>query len=298
MRVFFKEIQLNAFYARYFLTIYFKEMNKIVSKKMFSEKVACLEVEAPLIASSRKAGHFVIVRLDEKGERIPLTIADSNIERGTITLVVQAVGASSQRIINLNEGDMLQDVVGPLGHATEIEKFGTVVCCGGGVGVAPLLPIVKAMHEAGNKVVVVLAARTKDLIILEDEMRANSDEVIIMTDDGSYGQQGVVTVGVEQVIQREKVDKVVCIGPTIMMKFVSLLTQKYEVPTIVSLNTIMVDGTGMCGACRVTVGGKTKFVCVDGPEFDAHQVDFNEMMMRMRAYKAEETEALAALNNK
>lgn len=273
-------------------------MNKIVSKKMFSEKVACFEVEAPLIARSRKAGHFVIVRLDEKGERIPLTIADSDVERGTITLVVQAVGASSARMIQLNEGDTFHDVVGPLGHATDIQNYGTVVCCGGGVGVAPLLPIVKAMHEAGNKVIVVLAARTKDLIILEDEMRASSDEVIIMTDDGSYGQKGLVTTGVEQVIQREKVDKVVCIGPTIMMKFVSLLTQKYEVPTIVSLNTIMVDGTGMCGACRVTVGGKTKFVCVDGPEFDAHQVDFNEMMMRMKAYKAEETEAMEALANK
>ena len=271
-------------------------MNKIVSKKMFSEKVACFEVEAPLIARSRKAGHFVIVRLDEKGERIPLTIADSDVERGTITLVVQAVGVSSTRMIQLNEGDMFHDVVGPLGHATDIQNYGTVVCCGGGVGVAPLLPIVKAMHEAGNKVIVVLAARTKDLIILEDEMRASSDEVIIMTDDGSYGQKGLVTTGVEQVIQREKVDKVVCIGPTIMMKFVSLLTQKYEVPTIVSLNTIMVDGTGMCGACRVTVGGKTKFVCVDGPEFDAHQVDFNEMMMRMKAYKAEETESMEKLN--
>lgn len=273
-------------------------MNKIVSKKMFSEKVACFEVEAPLIARSRKAGHFVIVRLDEKGERIPLTITESDVERGTITLVVQAVGASSSRMINFNVGDMFQDVVGPLGHATDIQYYGTVVCCGGGVGVAPLLPIVKAMHEAGNKVIVVLAARTKDLIILEDEMRASSDEVIIMTDDGSYGQKGLVTTGVEQVIQREKVDKVVCIGPTIMMKFVSLLTQKYEVPTIVSLNTIMVDGTGMCGACRVTVGGKTKFVCVDGPEFDAHQVDFNEMMMRMKAYKAEETEAMEKLNVK
>ncbi len=271
-------------------------MNKIVSKKMFSEKVACLEVEAPLIARSRKAGHFVIVRLDEKGERIPLTIADADVERGTITLVVQAVGASSARINALEPGDCLADVVGPLGHATDIEKFGTVVCCGGGVGVAPLLPIVKAMHEAGNRVIVVLAARTKDLIILEDEMRANSDEVIIMTDDGSYGQKGVVTVGVEQVIQREQVDKCVCIGPTIMMKFVSLLTKKYNVPTVVSLNTIMVDGTGMCGACRVTVGGKTKFVCVDGPEFDAAEVNFDEMMVRMRAYKTEETEAMSALN--
>ena len=273
-------------------------MFKIVSKKMFSEKVACLEVEAPLIAQSRKAGHFVIVRLDEKGERIPLTIADADTQKGTITLVVQSVGASSTRINSLQVGDSFADVVGPLGHATDIEKFGTVICCGGGVGVAPLLPIVKAMHEAGNKVIVVLAARTKDLIILEDEMRANSDEVIIMPDDGSYGQKGVITVGVEQVIQREQVDKCVCIGPTIMMKFVSLLTQKYNVPPVVSLNTIMVDGTGMCGACRVTVGGKTRFVCVDGPEFDAHQVNFDEMMMRMKAYRTQEQEAMAALQNK
>ena len=250
-------------------------MFKIVSKKMFSEKVACFEVEAPLIAQSRKAGHFVIVRLDEKGERIPLTIADADTEKGTITLVVQAVGASSTRINALNVGDELADVVGPLGHATDIQKYGTVICCGGGVGVAPLLPIVKAMHEAGNRVIVVLAARTKDLIILEDEMR----------------------VGVEQVIQREHVDKCVCIGPTIMMKFVALLTKKYEVPTIVSLNTIMVDGTGMCGACRVTVGGKTKFVCVDGPEFDAAEVNFDEMMSRMRAYRAEETEAMNKVLN-
>ncbi len=271
-------------------------MNKILSKKMFSEKVACLIVEAPLIARSRKAGHFVIVRIDEKGERIPLTIADADTERGTITLVVQAVGASSTRITQLEAGDSLHDVVGPLGHATDIQKYGTVVCCGGGVGVAPLYPIVKAMHEAGNRVIVVLAARTKDLIILEDEMRAASDEVIIMTDDGSYGTKGLVTNGVETVINREKVDKVVCIGPTIMMKFVALLTKKYDIPTIVSLNTIMVDGTGMCGACRVSVGGKTKFVCVDGPEFDAHEVDFDEMMMRMRAYKADEAEAMTKLN--
>lgn len=263
-------------------------MNKIVSKKMFSEKVACLKVEAPLIARSRKAGHFVIVRVDEKGERIPLTIADADVERGTITLVIQAVGKSSARIVALNEGDFLHDVVGPLGRATDIRNYGTVVCCGGGVGVAPLLPIVRAMHEAGNRVIVVLAARTKDLIILEDEMRAASDEVIIMTDDGSYGTKGLVTNGVESVILREHVDKCVCIGPAIMMKFVSQLTAKYDVPTIVSLNTIMVDGTGMCGACRVTVGGKTKFVCVDGPEFDAHEVDFGEMMMRLGSYKTEE----------
>lgn len=259
-------------------------MNKIVEKEHFSEKVIKLVVEAPMIARSRKPGHFVIVRVGDKGERIPLTIADADVERGTITLVVQAVGYSSSKICNLNVGDSLTDVVGPLGQATKIENVGTVVCCGGGVGVAPLLPIIKAMKQAGNRVVTVLAARTKELIILEEQVREYSDEVIIMTDDGSYGTKGLVTNGVESVIQREKVDMVVTIGPAIMMKFVALLTKKYEVPTICSLNTIMVDGTGMCGACRITVGGKTKFVCIDGPEFDAHQVDFDEMLMRLRSY--------------
>lgn len=259
-------------------------MNKILAKEHFSENVVKLVVEAPLIAASRKPGHFVIVRCGEKGERIPLTIADADTERGTITLVIQAIGDSTRQICSLEAGDMLTDVVGPLGKATDIENFGTVVCCGGGVGVAPLLPIIKAMKEAGNRVVSVLAARTKDLIILEEQVREHSDEVIIMTDDGSYGTKGLVTNGVESVINREKVDLVVTIGPAIMMKFVSLLTKKYGVPTVASLNTIMVDGTGMCGACRVTVDGKTKFVCVDGPEFDAHKVDFDEMMMRLRAY--------------
>lgn len=259
-------------------------MFKIVEKEYFSPKVVRLEVEAPLIARSRRAGHFVIVRCGDKGERIPLTIADSDTERGTITLVVQAVGESTTAICALEPGDCLTDVVGPLGQATHIADFGTVVCCGGGVGVAPLLPIIKAMKEAGNRVISVLAARTKDLIILEEQVRRYSDELIIMTDDGSYGQKGLVTQGVEQVIRRENVDMVVTIGPAVMMKFVSLLTKKYNVPTMCSLNTIMVDGTGMCGACRVTVAGKTRFVCVDGPEFDAHQVDFDEMMMRLRSY--------------
>ncbi|MDD5871228.1 MAG: sulfide/dihydroorotate dehydrogenase-like FAD/NAD-binding protein [Bacteroidales bacterium] len=262
-------------------------MNLIVSKRHFSEKVVELVVEAPLIAKSRRAGHFVIVRADEHGERIPLTIADSDVEKGTITLVVQAVGTSSAKICCKEPGEYLHDVVGPLGQATHIKNYGTVVCCGGGVGVAPLLPIIRAMKAAGNRVVSVLAGRTKDLIILEDEVRASSDEVVIMTDDGSYGTKGLVTAGVESVINREKVDLVVTIGPAIMMKFVALLTKKYEVPTMCSLNTIMVDGTGMCGACRVTVGGKTKFVCIDGPEFDAHQVDFEEMMMRLHSYDDE-----------
>lgn len=257
-------------------------MNKILEKKHFSEKVVQLVVEAPLIAHSRRPGHFVIVISDEKGERIPLTIADADERRGTITLVVQAVGDSTAAICAKEPGEYLHDVVGPLGRATAIASYGTVVCCGGGVGVAPLLPILKAMKSAGNKVISILAARTKDLIILEDEVRKHSDEVIIMTDDGSYGEKGLVTNGLEKVIAREKVDLVCTIGPAVMMKFVSLLTKKYDVPTICSLNTIMVDGTGMCGACRVTVGGKMRFVCVDGPEFDAHQVDFDEMIMRLR----------------
>ena len=271
-------------------------MNKIVSKEFFSAKVVKLEVEAPLIARSRKAGHFVIVRVGEKGERMPLTIAEADPKKGTITLVVQEVGLSSTKLCQLEVGDEITDVVGPLGQATHIEKFGTVVCAGGGVGVAPMLPIVQALKAAGNRVITVLAGRTKELIILEKEMRASSDEVIIMTDDGSYGQKGLVTEGVESVIKREKVDKCFAIGPAIMMKFVCLLTKKYDIPTEVSLNTIMVDGTGMCGACRITVGGKTKFVCVDGPEFDGHQVDFDEMLKRMGAFKEIEREEIHKLD--
>ena len=262
-----------------------RKRDNIEIEEYFSEKVVKFVVEAPLIAKARKAGHFVIVRVGEKGERIPLTIAAADVKAGTITLVVQAVGKSSSKLCALNPGDYITDVVGPLGRATHIEKFGTVVCCGGGVGCAPLLPIVAAMKEAGNRVITVLAARTKELIILEKQMREYSDEVIIMTDDGSYGNKGLVTQGVESVINREKVDLCVTIGPAVMMKFVSLLTRKYDIPTVASLNTIMVDGTGMCGACRITVGGKTRFVCIDGPEFDAHQVDFDEMLMRLSSYK-------------
>ena len=260
-------------------------MNKILSKQQLSDKVFKLEVEAPLIARSRRAGHFVIVRVGDKGERMPLTIADADPVRGTITLVVQEVGLSSNRLCSLAVGDSITDVVGPLGKATHIEQFGTVVCAGGGVGVAPMLPIVRALRVAGNKVITVLAARTKELIILEEEMRASSDEVVIMTDDGSYGRKGLVTAGIEEIINREHVDKCFAIGPAIMMKFVCDLTRRHGIPTDVSLNTIMVDGTGMCGACRVTVGGKTKFVCVDGPEFDGHEVDFDEMLKRMGAFR-------------
>ena len=266
-------------------------MYRIVSKRFFSENVAELEVEAPLIARSRKAGHFVIVRVDKQGERMPLTISSADVERGTITLVVQRIGVSSAKLASMEVGEVLADVVGPLGRATRIEKYGTVVCACGGVGAAPMLPIAQAMKAAGNRVVTVLAARTAELIILREQLETVSDEVIVMTDDGSMGSKGLITQGVEQVVQREQVDKCITIGPAIMMKFVALTTKKYAIPTEASLNTIMVDGTGMCGACRVTVGGKTKFVCVDGPEFDAHEVDFDEMLSRLKSYKAEEAEA-------
>lgn len=267
-------------------------MNKIVTKEYFSSNVVKFEVEASLIARSRRAGHFVIVRVGKKGERIPLTIADSNVEKGTITLVIQKMGVSSSKLCALEEGEYITDLVGPLGKATHIEKFGTVVCACGGVGTAPMMPIVQALKKAGNRVITVLAARTKELVILEEQMRKFSDEVIVMTDDGTYGNKGLVTNGVEMIINREKVDMCVTIGPAIMMKFVSLLTKKYNIPTLASLNTIMVDGTGMCGACRVTVGGKTQFVCVDGPEFDAHQVDFDEMLMRLGGYRDIEQEKM------
>ena len=260
-------------------------MNKIIQKKFLSENVVLLLIEAPLIAKARKAGHFVIVKAGQYGERIPLTIADADPQAGTITLIIQKVGKSSQKITALNEGEYITDLVGPLGKATHVKNFGTVVCACGGVGTAPMLPIAEAMKAAGNRVITVLAARSKDLIILEDEMRRVSDKLVITTDDGSYGLKGLVTHGVEQIIQEEKVDLCVTIGPAVMMKFVSLLTKKYDIPTVASLNTIMVDGTGMCGACRISVGGKTQFVCVDGPEFDAHQVDFDEMLMRLNAYK-------------
>lgn len=271
-------------------------MNKIVSKIQYSEKVFRLEIEAPLIAKARKAGHFVMVRVGEMGERMPLTIAGADTDKGTITLVVQKVGLSSTRLCDLNVGDEITDIVGPLGKATHIEDFGTVLCAGGGVGTAPMLPIIQALKAAGNRVISVIAGRSRDLIILEDEVRAASDEVIIMTDDGSYGKQGVVTVGMEDVIKREKIDKCFAIGPAIMMKFCCLLTKKYNIPTDVSLNTIMVDGTGMCGACRITVGGKTRFVCVDGPEFDGHQVDFDEMLKRAGSFRKVEQEELSHLD--
>lgn len=267
-------------------------MNKILRKEQFSENVFLFEIEAPLIAKSRKAGNFIIIRVDKNGERIPLTIADADVNKGTITIVVQRVGLSSQKLCGLNEGDVIADVVGPLGNPTHIKNFGTVVCAGGGVGVAPMLPIIRALKAAGNRVLSVIAGRNKDLIILENEVRASSDELIIMTDDGSYGEKGVVTVGIETFIKQEHVDKVFAIGPPVMMKFCCMLTQKYNIPTDVSLNTIMVDGTGMCGACRLTIGGKTKFVCIDGPEFDGALVDWDEMLKRMGTFKRAEQEEM------
>jgi ferredoxin--NADP+ reductase len=273
-------------------------MNKVVEKEYFSDSVVKLVIEAPDIARSRKAGHFVITRLGKKGERIPLTITDADVEKGTITIIVQKVGVSSIKLANLEVDEYITDVVGPLGNPTHVKKVGTVLASGGGVGVAPLLPIVEAFKYEGNKVITVLAARKKELIILEEQIRNFSDEVVIMTDDGSYGKKGLVTHGMEEVIKREKINLVVTVGPAIMMKYVALLTKKYNIPTLASLNTIMVDGTGMCGACRVTVGGKTRFVCIDGPEFDAHQVDFDEMLTRLNAYKNLEEKAYENLLNK
>ena len=267
-------------------------MYKILSKKQFSEKVFCMEIEAPLIAKSRKPGNFVIVRVDKHSERMPLTIADADIERGAITLVIQEVGMSSTKLCNLNAGESIADIVGPLGNPTHIEKFGTVVCACGGLGAAPMLPIIRGLKAAGNRVLSVIAGRTADLVIMEDEIRASSDEVIIMTDDGSKGEKGVVTVGIEKFCQQEHIDKAFAIGPPIMMKFSCLMTQKYGISTDVSLNTIMVDGTGMCGACRLTIGGKTKFVCIDGPEFDGALVDWDEMFKRMGTFKREELEEM------
>lgn len=265
-------------------------MFKIIEKKFLSDNVARLVIEAPYIAKSRRAGHFIILRIDKNGERIPLTISDADVEKGTISLIVQRVGVSSHKLCAMNAGDFILDVVGPLGKATHIDNVGTVLCAGGGVGVAPLFPIVQAMKLAGNRVITIIAARNKDLVILENEMAEYSDELIVMTDDGSKGTKGLVTQGMEEVILREKVDQAIVIGPAVMMKFAALTTKKYEIPTMASLNTIMVDGTGMCGACRVSVGGKTEFVCVDGPEFDAHKVNFDEMLSRLGAYKEKESE--------
>lgn len=267
---------------------------KIVNKIQLSANVFRMDIEAPLVARARKAGQFVIVSVDEDaGERIPLTIAGANPDTGTIRLIFQSVGKATAQMALLNNGDSLGYIAGPLGQPTHIEKFGTVVCVGGGIGTAPLLPIATALKEAGNKIISILGARTKDLLILESDFREISDELFIMTDDGSHGQKGLVTEPLKEVCGRvPKPDCAIAIGPTLMMKFCCESTKQFDVPTQVSLNTIMVDGTGMCGGCRVEVGGETKFVCVDGPEFDGHKVNFDQMIMRMGAYKALEKRAL------
>ena len=265
-------------------------MNKILSKQLLSTDVFRMEIEAPLIARERKAGQFIIVQVDQEwGERVPLTIADADPVRGTITLVFQAVGKTTHLLAAKNVGDTLPAVLGPLGQPTHIEKFGTVICVGGGIGVAPMHPIAQAMKAAGNRVIIIMGARNKDLLIMESEMKRIADELFVVTDDGSYGRKGLVTQPLKELCERApKPDCVVAIGPPIMMKFCAETTRPFGVKTLVSLNTIMIDGTGMCGGCRVTVGGKTKFVCVDGPEFDGHLVDFDNMMKRLRAYKPRE----------
>ena len=268
-------------------------MNTILEKEFLSPQVFRMKVEAPEIAKKRKAGQFIILRVNDAGERIPLTIADADPDAGWIELVVQAVGTTTKLLSQLNAGDSIHDLAGPLGRPTHIEKHGTVVMVGGGIGIAPAHPIAQAMKAAGHTVISILGGRSKELVIMEDRMRAASDEVIITTDDGSYGDKGQVTDAIQKLIDGgRKLDLVIAIGPPVMMKFVSLLTKKHGIPTLVSLNTIMIDGTGMCGGCRVTVGNESKFVCVDGPEFDGHLVNFDEMIQRLGMYRDQEKESL------
>ena len=268
-------------------------MFKILQKKELSDVVTLFEIEAKDIAKKAKAGNFFVLKIHEQGERIPLTIADFDREKGTLTSVFQKVGKTTHHLGSLKEGDFISDVIGPLGRHSPIENFGKVICVGGGVGIAPVYPIARALKEAGNKVISIIGARTKDLIFWEEKMRNVSDELIITTDDGSYGRKAVVTVPIEEILKEDKdIKLVIAIGPAIMMKFVCITTQKYNVKTIVSLNSIMVDGTGMCGACRVEVGGETKFACVDGPEFDGHKVNFDLLMARQRMYPEEEKIAM------
>jgi len=265
---------------------------KILVKEQLSENVFKMVLDSPKIAQKRKAGQFVVLRIHEEGERIPLTIADANSSKGTVTIIFQVVGKSTGHLADLNAGDELLDLVGPLGKPTHIEKVGTVACIGGGVGIAPVYPITQALKNAGNHIISIIGARTKDLLIMEDEMKAVSDEYVAATDDGSYGFHGFVSQALESkyLLTGKKIDEVVAIGPVPMMRAVCDTTKKYNVPTVVSLNSIMVDATGMCGACRVSVGGKTRFVCVDGPEFDGHQVDFRQLMDRQKIYLGEEKE--------
>ena len=268
-------------------------MNRILAKTKLSDDVFMMRLEAPYIAAERLPGQFIILQLDnEYGERIPLTIADADPKEGSITIIFQTVGKTTHNLADKAVGDTVESVLGPLGHPTHIEKFGTVVCVGGGIGVAPLHPIVKGMKEAGNKLIVIVCARNRGLVIMEEQMRALADEFIVCTDDGSYGRKALVTEPLKEVCGRNpKPDMAVAIGPPIMMKFCAEATRPFAVPTVVSLNTIMIDGTGMCGGCRVTVGGQTKFVCVDGPEFDGHKVDFDNMMQRLKAYRKQEDHA-------
>ena len=268
-------------------------MNKIIERTTLSSDVVQMKVHAPLIAEERKPGQFVIVQLNSDfGERIPLTIADADTKSGTITLIFQTVGKTTHNLAEMKVGDSIANLLGPLGKPTHIEKFGNVVCIGGGIGVAPLYPIAEGMKKAGNRLTIIIGARNKELIIMEDRLRAIADELVICTDDGSYGRKCLVTEPLKEICGRpEKPDLAVAIGPPLMMKFCSHTTLHFNVPIVVSLNTIMIDGTGMCGGCRVTVGGKTKFVCVDGPEFDGHQVDFDNMIKRLGAYKSHENKA-------
>ncbi|GHT91760.1 ferredoxin-NADP+ reductase subunit alpha [Spirochaetia bacterium] len=265
-------------------------MNKIISKKQLSADVYEMTVEAPLIARARKAGQFLIVQIDtDWGERVPLTIADADAAAGTVTIVFQTVGATTHKLGAKEPGEYVENILGPLGNPTHIEKFGTVICVGGGIGVAPLFPIVQSMKAAGNNVKVIIGARNRDLIIFEDRMRQYADEFTVVTDDGSYGRKALVTEPLKTYCAASpRPDMSIAIGPPIMMKFCTAAAKEFDVPIMVSLNTIMIDGTGMCGGCRVTVGGETKFVCVDGPEFDGHKVDFENMMLRMRAFKEQE----------
>lgn len=267
-------------------------MFRIVRKEKLSAEVFRFTLEAPMIARERKAGQFVVVQKGgDFNERIPLTIADADPDKGTITIVFQAVGEGTHLLALMNEGDCIENVLGPLGRPTHIEKYGKVVCVGGGIGVAPLYPIAKAMKEAGNDVRIIIGARNRSLIIEEDEMRSLDKDLVVVTDDGSYGRKGVVTEPLKELCESSRPDFVVAIGPTVMMKFCALTTKPYGIRTLVSLNTIMIDGTGMCGGCRVSVGGQTKFVCVDGPEFDGHEVDWDNMMIRQRTYRDAESQA-------
>lgn len=267
-------------------------MFTILDKKRLSREVFRMEIEAPKIARNRKAGQFVILQHGgDHAERIPLTIADADPEKGSITIVFQTVGEATHHFATLEVGETIQNVLGPLGQPTHIEKFGRVVCVGGGVGVAPMHPIAQAMKTAGNDVTIIIGARTKELVILEEEMKQITDDLIVVTDDGSYGRKALVTEPLKEIMQKETVDLVVAIGPPVMMKFCTLTTREFDVPTVASLNTIMIDGTGMCGGCRVNVGGETKFVCVDGPEFDAHLVDWDNLLLRLGTYKPQEADA-------